>query len=154
MLRPRYGASWVSPVPCLFSSSSLSVSPICLYTPRGAIHCFVVLASSFLSCSQVVPSEYLLSLLGTRPQSARYLSATCSVLNRTNTAQLLCLYRTRMLANRCLLLGESLAVCCQQSNMLVANIRKNSHISVIREKLLWIVSDYLSMRTTRKPTLA
>ncbi len=37
------------------------------------------------------------------------------------------------MANRCLLLGESLAVCCQQSNLLVANIRKNSHISVIRE---------------------
>ena len=50
------------------------------------------------------PSEYLLSLPGTRPLSARYLSATCSVRNRTNTEQVMHMCRTRTMANRCLLL--------------------------------------------------
>ena len=56
------------------------------------------------------PSEYLLSLPGTRPLSARYLSATCSVCNRTNTEQVMHMCRTRTMANRCLLLGYSLYV--------------------------------------------
>ena len=47
------------------------------------------------------PSEYLLSLPGTRPLSARYLSATCSVFNRTNTEQVMHMCRTRTMANRC-----------------------------------------------------
>ena len=41
------------------------------------------------------PSEYLLSLPGTRPLYARYLSATCSVLNRTNTEQVMHMCRTK-----------------------------------------------------------
>ena len=56
-----------------------------------------------------VPSEYLLSLLGTRPLSARYLSVTCSVLNRTNTTQVLYACRTKSMANRSLLLYWFLA---------------------------------------------
>ena len=83
-------SSWESPVPNLFSSSSLSVSPICLL---------------FIRRSKGVPREYLLSLLGTCPLFARYLSATCSVLNQTNTAQVMHEYRTKSVANRYLFLG-------------------------------------------------
>ena len=56
------------------------------------------------------PSEYLLSLPGTRPLSARYLSATCSVWNRTNTEQVMHMCRTRTMANRCQLFGYTLYV--------------------------------------------
>ena len=139
-----------SPMPVFF------IFIVCISYSLLFFQCFLVVLRSFLRRSFGVPSEYLLSLLGTRPLSARYLSATCSVQNRTNTAQVMHMYRTKTMANRCLLLGYSLFGSCplaldsvawlvqelvrlpkqEWPHVSVANIRKNSHIICTSGNLL------------------